>query len=524
MSQSSTSGDEELDSTLSTSDEAEVMDDDLNSSVMNVLRYLLHGTQNVIGIRTRTDCDIESSDDSDDDSTYNTWGIRSRWHSRLPKAPEKPDTSVIDKSDFKQQTLYEAGELNPLKKHLPNFSSVPGMLCMREIGCLSNQTNTSLGQRAATALSFLPTTYRPARLLKANEKFFCGVYNKQGDLFMSACQDCRIRIFDTSNNSWAKVKRIDCKDVGWSVLDVDFSHGGNHLVYASWSEYLHICNIRGEQETHNALYLDADTRQRTGVFSVRFNADDSELVAGTNGGYIYIFSRELHKRTMKIDAHDDDLSSVCFADDSGNILYSGGEDAVVKVWDRRCLREVAPVPVGQLSGHHDSITHIDSRGDGRYLITNSKDQSIKLWDIRKFATSEGIEATKHAVSKQDWDYRWQPYVGKVIKEKLAGDCSLMTYYGHSVMRTLIRCRFSPSFTTGQRYIYSGDGMGRVIIYDALSGKIIRSLKGYMDDGHRIGHEPDVIRDVSWHPYDNTIISSGWDCSVYKWERHITEDL
>lgn len=35
------------------------------------------------------------------------------------------------------------------------------------------------------------------------------------------------------------------------------------------------------------------------------------------------------------------------------------------------------------------------------------------------------------------------------RSKLAGDSSLMTYRGHSVLYTLIRCYFSPMHTTGQ---------------------------------------------------------------------------
>lgn len=38
-------------------------------------------------------------------------------------------------------------------------------------------------------------------------------------------------------------------------------------------------------------------------------------------------------------------------------------------------------------GHLEGITFIDSRGDGRYLISNGKDQAIKLWDIRKMASN-----------------------------------------------------------------------------------------------------------------------------------------
>ncbi len=47
-------------------------------------------------------------------------------------------------------------------------------------------------------------------------------------------------------------------------------------------------------------------------------------------------------------------------------------------------------------------------------------------------------------------------------KRIEGDSSLMTYRGHSVLHTLIRSRFSPEFTTGQRYIYSGCATGAVI--------------------------------------------------------------
>lgn len=49
----------------------------------------------------------------------------------------------------------------------------------------------------------------------------------------------------------------------------------------------------------------------------------------------------------------------------------------------------------------------DSQGDARYLISNSKDQTIKLWDIRRFSSREGMEASRQAATQQNWDYRWQ---------------------------------------------------------------------------------------------------------------------
>lgn len=71
------------------------------------------------------------------------------------------------------------------------------------------------------------------------------------------------------------------------------------------------------------------------------------------------------------------------------------------------MSESLPKPVGVLAGHRDGITYIDSKGDGRHLISNSKDQSIKLWDVRKFSSADAQDHTRQAVSIQNWDYRWQ---------------------------------------------------------------------------------------------------------------------
>jgi hypothetical protein len=50
------------------------------------------------------------------------------------------------------------------------------------------------------------------------------------------------------------------------------------------------------------------------------------------------------------------------------------ECSVTQIWDRRSLRESNPQPVGVLAGHTDGITYLDTRGDGRFILSNSKDQ------------------------------------------------------------------------------------------------------------------------------------------------------
>ncbi|KAK0144625.1 DDB1- and CUL4-associated factor 11 [Merluccius polli] len=323
-----------------------------------------------------------------------------------------------------------------------------------------------------------------------------------------------IRLYDTTRRRFNLLRTVKARDVGWSVLDVCFTPDTQHILYSSWSDYIHVCSVDGDSECHTALDLSPDER-RFCVFSLAASTDGKEILGGANDGCLYVFDREQNKRTLKIDAHEDDVNAVAFADSSSQLLFSGSDDALCKVWDRRTLREDRPQPVGQLAGHRDGVTFIDSKGDARYLISNSKDQSIKLWDVRKFSPKEGLAASRLAVTQQNWDYRWQQVPQRALKRhKLTGDTSVMTYRGHGVLHTLIRCRFSPEFTTGHRYIYSGCSTGKIIVYDVLTGAVVARL---------CGHDA-CVRDVSWHPYQDSIVSSSWDGGVHMWEHRQTHPL
>jgi WD repeat-containing protein 23 len=116
-----------------------------------------------------------------------------------------------------------------------------------------------------------------------------------------------------------------------------------------------------------------------GIFSCRFSADGNEVVAG-GSGKIFVYDLLADHRTVKIAAHDDDVNSCCWADTaSGNILISASDDSFIKVWDRRSLG-ASQKPSGVLVGHTEGITTVAAKGDGRYIISNGKDQALRLWD------------------------------------------------------------------------------------------------------------------------------------------------
>ncbi|XP_023239273.1 DDB1- and CUL4-associated factor 11-like [Centruroides sculpturatus] len=463
-------------------------DTDPDPDIATILQYLIRSGQ----VRIITaDSDCLYQEDSDDEFCS------------PPQADPNPDTSLLDVSDLRQTILLHSGTFNKNDDWKKRIS--PSLYCLlkkREVGVREHFTR---GDCCQISQRLLPNKMIPVEQYPS--KAFCGTYARDGELFMTACQDCNIRLYDTRSGHFKLIKTVQARDVGWSILDTAVSPDGRNFIYCSWSESIHICNIYGDHEMHEALPLCPEDR-RFCIFSLRFSHDSREILGGANDECLYVYDREHNQRTLKIRSHEDDVNSVAFADSTSQILFSGGDDGLCKVWDRRTLNESHPKPVGILAGHLDGITYVDSKGDGRYLITNSKDQTIKLWDMRAFSPALGAEATKKAVASHNWDYRWQRVPKKLYshRKRIGGDTSLMTYRGHSVLQTLVRCHFSPEFTTGQQFIYTGCAAGRIVIYDVLTGKIVSELSG-----HRA-----CVRDVSWHPYNQEIISSSWDGSIGRW--------
>ncbi|XP_062916188.1 DDB1- and CUL4-associated factor 11 isoform X2 [Mobula hypostoma] len=441
-----------------------------------------------------------SDDDDDSDSAWDGC-LGDRYH---PPVDASPDTREIESSEIRTQIQLATGSLQSSPAR--NFAQ---LLRRREHGMCCNG-GFSHGECSRITSHFLPNHMSPVDSFQ--QKAFCGIFSSDGNIFMSACQDQNIRLYRARGGVLRKFKTIRARDVGWSILDVVFTPDGGNLLYSSWSDYIHLCSIDSESELHTALDLNPDER-RFCVFSLTVSSDGREVLGGANDGCLYVYDLEHNKRTLKIDSHEDDVNAVSFADLGSQILFSGGDDALCKVWDRRTLREDYPQPVGVLAGHRDGITFIDSKGDARFLVSNSKDQTIKLWDVRRFSPKEGLDASRQAVTQQNWDYRWQQVPKRAFKKhRLPGDTSLMTYRGHGVLHTLIRCRFSPAFTTGQRFIYSGCSTGSVVIYDVLTGKIVSKLSE-----HRA-----CVRDVSWHPFEERIISTSWDGAVCQWDYQLSE--
>jgi DDB1- and CUL4-associated factor 11 len=105
--------------------------------------------------------------------------------------------------------------------------------------------------------------------------------------------------------------------------------------------------------------------------SLKFSGDTKEIVGATKSADILVFDLMSNRISSRIsDAHDDEINSVCFANrEHSQLIFTGSDDSLVKVWDRRALVKEA----GSFIGHSEGVTHVTSKGDGIMLASNCKD-------------------------------------------------------------------------------------------------------------------------------------------------------
>ncbi|KAI9645319.1 hypothetical protein NHQ30_006055 [Ciborinia camelliae] len=393
--------------------------------------------------------------------------------------------------------------------------------------------------RRIMAQEMLPSSNADT-IINYDEPVYSGQFSDDGNFFFATTKDFKVRMYDTSNPyKWRYYKTVVYPYGQWTLTDASLSPDNKYLAYTSIRSTVCLAptdpNDMGDPynlelgDAGNGRNVRFERRGSFGIWSIRFSGDGRELVAGTTGGSIVVYDIESRRPLHRIVGHEEDVNAVCFADKSSpHILYSGSDDATIKVWDTRSMGDNREA--GAFIGHIEGLTYLDSKGDGRYILSNGKDQSMKLWDLRMVMSSaqfSNIRATARRPAS-DFNYQWGEYDEDDWYQD-EDDNSLVTFRGHKVMRTLIRCHFSPPGSTNSRYVYSGSEDGKVYIWNmdaTLAGKVdvLQATEGTRappgHQGHRGWHGDfdvedharwkTVVRDASWHPTAPMIAASAWN--------------
>ncbi|KAF8591926.1 WD40 repeat-like protein [Ramaria rubella] len=488
----------------------------------------------------------ENDDEDDEDSRPYTfiWGRQQpktkKWFKPVTE-PQKAGVELLNSGEF--------GRLGSKRRH-----NIRRMVKTREMGF----NGRGRGMKKEDFARDLTPNTDGTIVATYGSNAYSGQYSADSSFYYSCCQDWLLHVYDTkapigpatrgpergfsSSRPWTSdipdhettmktIKTVNAVPGSWTITDSHLSPDNERLIYSSITSTAYMTKTFEPSSPQIPLRFGSQNRRRNGwdsdsdyfgIYSCRFSADGNEVIAGGNGQH-GVYDLLANRRTITIEAHADDVNSCCWADTaSGNVLISASDDTFLKVWDRRSLGSTQK-PSGVLVGHTEGITYVSAKGDGRYVISNGKDQSMRLWDLRKMASNSDFETFQDDnYGQPSFDYRHGAY-GKPRYRAHPRDCSVMTYRGHQVFRTLIRCHFSPAETTGANYLYTGSSDGRIHIY-SLDGRVVQVLDrrrtlpmsfdpSDCDPGATLGgrhSSPVCVRDVSWHSQEPVLMSVGWE--------------
>ncbi|QSZ30820.1 hypothetical protein DSL72_000378 [Monilinia vaccinii-corymbosi] len=494
-----------------------------------------------------------SADVHEDDLAF--WPRRRRSPpdpNRFPKVPSVVGAELMASGDFGSNDAQ-----NPVKENVRRQKCLSRRILDREIASGDfasqrinrrmmiqvNNTDSFPGDTLNNLQEMLPSSNADT-IINYDEPVYSGQFSDDGNFFFAVTKDFKVRMYDTSNPyKWRYYKTVAYPYGHWTLTDASLSPDNKYLAYTSIRSLVCLAptdpNDMGDP--YNLELGDPLTgriprfgrRGSFGIWSIRFSGDGRELIAGNSGGSIIVYDIESRRKLHMIFGHEDDVNAVCFADKSSpHILYSGSDDATIKVWDTRSIGDSREA--GAFIGHIEGLTYLDSKGDGRYVLSNGKDQSMKLWDLRMVMSSAQFSNVRANGRRPgtNFDYRWGSYDEDSWYHD-ENDNSLVTFRGHRVMRTLIRCHFSPPGSTNSRYVYSGSEDGKVYIWNmdaTLAGKIdvFQATEktrppphdGWRGTWHGGWHDESddvsgsrwktVVRDACWNPSAPMIAASAWN--------------
>jgi len=139
--------------------------------------------------------------------------------------------------------------------------------------------------------------------------------------------------------------------------------------------------------------------------------------------------------------HIGSVNSVAFSPD-GKYVLTGSSDNTIKLWEVESGREIRT-----FLGHTKSVYSVAFSPDGKYVLTGSSDNTIKLWEIES---------------------------GREIR----------TFSGHT------KSVYSVAFSPDGKQILSGSVDNTIKLWDVTNGLELRTFSGYGDNINSVAFSPD----------------------------------
>jgi WD40 repeat protein len=204
--------------------------------------------------------------------------------------------------------------------------------------------------------------------------------------------------------------------------------------------------------------------------------------------------------------HKKTVYSIDFSPD-GKILASGSRDNTIKLWDVKTGQEI-----GTLIGHGNSVFSVAINPQGNILASGSKDRTIKLWDLQ---TNQVIRTWRHKDGVRAVVFS---HDGRILASgSYDGTIKLWEVKSGRLLNTINAHKdgvLAIAFMPDDQIIASGGREDMIKLWEVNSGKLEQTIRA---DGDRVWA-------IAFNPDGFLLAAGSGDNSLKIWETKTGHEL
>jgi len=283
-------------------------------------------------------------------------------------------------------------------------------------------------------------------------------FPKSAHLILSGAMDNKVKLWEVYNKRRCIRTYLGHKQ---AIRDVNFNNAGDQFLSASYDRFIKLWDT----ETGDTITRFTNKKM---AFCCKFNPDDDKqnlIVAGTSSNKIVCWDIRSGDIVQEYDRHLAAVNTITFVDRNRRFV-STSDDKSLRVWEWNI-----PVDMKYIADPSmHSMPAVTPSPNGKWIACQSLDNKICVFQVgERF---------------------------KEVRKKM--------FKGHMVAGYACSMDFSPEMT----YLTSGDGDGRIFIWDWKTTKLLSKWKAH----------DDVCIQVLWHPHEpSKLASAGWDGSIKLWD-------